>query len=194
MSFSIAKETATLAATIKSFQMENASASVVSHWTAAESVSFPAHQTNSFTKEAALLVLSTQFSIHKSTDAPAPLDTTKIPMEYANNLSLNLSIALQDNTLIATQDVLPALALAKLANQPPSASPASLMDTHLIQMECASLLVEMASFWEDRLVILDWPTQLVASAAESKTTGAAQDNLQCVSTTLPHLHQLHLRQ
>lgn len=101
------------------------------------------------------LVLSTQFSIHKSMDAPAPLVTTKIPMEYANNLYLNLSIALQDNILIATQDVLPALALAKLANQPPNVLPAPLMDTQLIQMECASLLVEMASFWEVRLVILD---------------------------------------
>ena len=56
--------------------------------------------------------------------------------------------------MIAIQDVLLALALAKHVNQPLSVSHASLTGTHLTQMEYASLHVEMALLWEVKIVIL----------------------------------------
>lgn len=124
--------------------MQNVSASVDLHWTAVESVFFPALQTSSFIKDFVLHALSIQFTIHKSTDVPVQLDIIKILMEYANNLSLNLSIVLPDNTSIAIQDVLLALALARHANQPLSASHVSLVDIHLTQTEYVSLHVAMA--------------------------------------------------
>lgn len=133
----------------------------------------------------------------KSMDAAVPLDTTKTPTEFVKNLSLNPSIVLLDNTSIRTQVVFLVLDLAKHVSQLLNALHAVQLDIHLILMEPVNPLAVMASFWEPKLVILDWATQLVASIVESKTTGDAQDNLQFVLTILQHQPPLqlhHLRQ
>ena len=113
-----------------------------------------------------------------------PQVSTRTISECVKNWFLNPSPALLVNTLITPTDVLPALALARPAHQPPSASHVSLLVMNLIQLEYALLNVVMDSSLDLRLVILETAPQLVVLAARSSKDGLAVDNLQSADPTL----------
>lgn len=125
----------------------------------------------------------------------ALLATTKILMEFVNNLSSNPSLAMLDNTLIPVKVVLLALDLAKLAHQLLFVLHALQLAFLLTQMEIVFLNAEMVLSLATKLVILVSATHLVAFHAKSKMDIAAVDSLHFVNPIQLYLHLLqHLHQ
>lgn len=86
--------------------------------------------------------------------------TTKIHLEFVNNLFSSLLPAMLANTLIQLRDVLLVLDLVRLAHQLLCALPALLLDIVLILVVYVFLNVVMDSLLEIKLVILVLVTHL----------------------------------
>ena len=129
-------------------------------------------------------------------DATVPLDTTKMPMESANNLSSSPLAALMDNTSIQLKDVLLVQAHVEPAPQQLDVLPVPLLDINLTTKEFVLLNVVMESSSAQKPVTPEMSTPQDASAAKFSPATPAVDNHQCVDQLLhqfnPQLSNLQL--
>ena len=120
----------------------------------------------------------------------ALLATTKILLEFANNLFSSPFLAMQDNILIPVKVVLLVLDLAKPAHQLLFVLHAQVLALLLMEMESVLPNVEMALLLETKLVIQVSATHLAAFHVRFKMDIPAVVNLHFVKRVHPLLSQL----